>query len=80
MLRDERKVQPLLTQATGGRETDAGEGELDDLKSFCEDEEDPEGVYAIYRGRISGASFHLVDIVNAFGECGGFDAILERFS
>ena len=74
------KVQPHLTQATGGRQSQGVTGSLDDLEPLIEDDEDEENVFAVYRGRLTHASFHLVDILNEFGKCGGFDAIIDRLN
>ena len=80
LIRDEMKCQPHLTQAKGGRESQGVQGTLDNLEPICEDDEDPDNVYAVYRGRLIHQSFHLVDIVNEFGKCGGFQAIIQRLS
>ena len=74
------KVQPLMTNAKGGRDSQGVQGTLDDLEPCCEDDEDPEGVYAVYRGKLWPHSFHLVDIMNEFGRCGGFDALTARLA
>ena len=76
------KCQPHLTRAKGGRESGGQSGTLDELEPCCEDDEDPDddNLYAIFRGRLIHQSYHLVDIVNEFGRCGGFKAIIERLS
>ena len=79
-LREDMRIQPVLTIAKGGRITKGVQGTLDDLEPDCEDDEDPDDVYAVYRGRLIHQSFHLVDIVNEFGKCGGFEAIIQRLS
>ena len=68
-----------MSHATGGRESQGVLGDIDDLKGW-EDDEDPEDCYAVYRGKINDHSFHLVDIMNEFGRCGGFDALTERLA
>ena len=77
--RDEKKVQPHLTYAKGGRETQGVLGDMDDLKGW-EDDEDPEDCYAVYRGKLNEHSYHLVDVLNEFGRCGGFDALIARLA
>lgn len=68
-----------MTYATGGRETQGQLGDIDDLKGW-EDEEDPEDCFAVYRGKLNEHSFHLVDILNEFGRCGGFEALTTRLA
>ena len=70
--RDETKLQPFGTRT---------KQHTDSKDSFeCEDYEDPDDVYAVYRGKLTTHSFHLIDFLNAFGDEGGFDAIIERLS
>eukprot|EP01083_Nonionella_stella_P285307 971136_1 len=78
--RDEMKCQPHKTQAKGGRESQGVQGSLEDLEPCCEDEEDPDDVFAVFRGRLIHQSFHLMDIINEFGKCGGFEAMIERLA
>ena len=78
--RDEMKCQPHLTQAKGGRESQGVQGSLEALEPCCEDDEDPDNTFAVFRGRLIHHSFHLVDIVNEFGRVGGFKAITERLA
>ena len=84
---DGMRLQPYMTQARGGRETKGSQSTdqkyaLKDLESIYEDDEDPhdENVFAIYRGKLTDQSFHLVDFLNEFGKEKGFDAIIERLS
>eukprot|EP01084_Bolivina_argentea_P320328 555774_1 len=78
--RDEMRCQPYQTQAKGGKESQGVQGSLEDLEPCCEDEEDPDDVFAVFRGRLIHQSFHLMDIINEFGKCGGFEAMIERLA
>lgn len=81
MLRDDRRIQPFMTRAKGKAKRGhmVGTGHNGDMKTW-EDNEDPPDFYAIYRGKLNNHSFHLVDIMNEFGRCGGFDALTQRLS
>ena len=78
--RDDWRCQPYLTQAKGGRESKGVPGTAEDLEPICEDDNDPDDVFAVYRGKLTDQSFHLVDIMNEFGKVGGFEAVIERLS
>ena len=79
MFREDKRIQPHLTHATGGRKTQGVQGDIDDLKGW-EDDEDPEDCFAVYRGKLNEHSYHLVDVLNEFGRCGGFDALIVRLT
>ena len=69
-----------MTHAKVGGETHVVAGSEADSEPFCEDDNDPKDVFAVYRGKTTYHSFHLVDVVNEFGKVGGFEAIIDRLS
>jgi len=76
--RDNLRIQKHMTQAKGGRTSGGVYGQIRELDPKVDDEDDPvdKDIFAVYRGELGQASFHLVAMMNEFGRAGGFDALM----